>query len=578
MAKITDNSNELSFHQLTSTSSVLLIPLFQRAYVWTQKQFDRMTSEIEAIESGQDASRFLGAVIAVTRPTNPSQPTPHEIVDGQQRLTTLYMFLVAAAHVAAREGRNEYARGLISTNLIVDWAQDIPVNTKLQPSIADRGQFQEIFARLSGAGTLSDWVPVKAKLPHRSGSNTGPLFRQYNRIQNYLQKKASTAGFDAVERLVEVVRNSMTFVFILLKDPGSATTVFEGLNDPGIPIAVGDLVKNEVFAKIGYDEPTAVYLHDAKWLPFRDKFSDAFNDYFFPFSVLHRPSTSRTEMFGELRNLWKDLDAEQIIKNLDEYSEPFLTIHGIYDPASLYGAEIGTSVQRLVDLKRPASVYPFIMQLLKQLADSKIRRTDASACLEVLESFLVRRALCGIEPTGLLGLFRTMWTNVGGHPNGENVAETILKRLTVEWPTDGRLREAIKTRPLYGASIAKFVILEFDKYQGMDQPTISSASIEHIMPRNYCESWANVVNRVEHAKLKNLWANLIPLSTVMNTNVDQLPFDAKRDIFSNESMFVSARRFADDYGSWGPDEISARSEALANWAVTRWHRPILSEA
>ena len=144
MGRITDNSNELSFHGLTSTSSMLLIPLFQRPYVWGQKQLDRMTAEIEAIINKEDSSRFLGAVIAVTRPTNPSQPTPHEIVDGQQRLTTMYLFLLASAQVAARENKGDYARGLISTNLIVDWAQELPSNTKLQPSIEDRAQFNKI--------------------------------------------------------------------------------------------------------------------------------------------------------------------------------------------------------------------------------------------------------------------------------------------------------------------------------------------------------------------------------------------------------------------------------------------------
>ena len=123
MTKITDNSNELSFHQLTSTSSMLMVQLFQRPYVWTQRQLNRMITEIESIADKEDKSRFLGAIIAVTRPTNPSQPTPHEIVDGQQRLTTLYLFLLAAAQIAAREGHTDYARGLISTNLIVDWAK-----------------------------------------------------------------------------------------------------------------------------------------------------------------------------------------------------------------------------------------------------------------------------------------------------------------------------------------------------------------------------------------------------------------------------------------------------------------------
>ncbi len=336
MAKITDNSDELSFHQLTSTSSVLLIPLFQRAYVWTQKQLDRMISEIEAITGGQDTSRFLGAVIAVTRPTNPSQPTPHEIVDGQQRLTTLYLFLLAAAQVAAREGKTEYARGLISTNLVVDWAQELQVNTKLQPSIADRSQFVQVFKRLSAAGALSDWLPVKAKLPYPSGNDSGPLSRQYDRIHKYLQKITAENGFASLDSVVEAVRNSMTFVFILLKDPGSATTVFEGLNDPGIPISVGDLVKNEVFSRVGYNEPQATFLHDNKWMPFRNQFGESFNDYFFPFCVIHKPTTSRTEMFGDLRKQWGELSAEQIISELEEYATPFLTINGNQDPTELY--------------------------------------------------------------------------------------------------------------------------------------------------------------------------------------------------------------------------------------------------
>jgi len=145
MSKITDNSSELSFHQLTSTSTVLQFPLFQRPYVWTNRQFDRLCSEIESIADGHDVSRFLGAVISVTRPNNPSQPTPNEIVDGQQRLTTLYLFLLAAAQVAAREGKAEYARGLISTNIVV---YIVTFRKNLNPLI-----FQELKNWLKSSGT-----------------------------------------------------------------------------------------------------------------------------------------------------------------------------------------------------------------------------------------------------------------------------------------------------------------------------------------------------------------------------------------------------------------------------------------
>ncbi|MBA7672445.1 hypothetical protein ES703_80622 [subsurface metagenome] len=501
------------------------------------------------------------------------EPTPHEIVDGQQRLTTLYLFLLAAAQVAAREGHTEYARGLISTNLIVDWAQELASNTKLQPSIGDRGQFSKIFEKVSNTGELSDWLPVKARLPQQAGQETGALLRQYNRIQKYLRKKVETSGFDALGDIVEAVRNSLTFVFILLKDPGSATTVFEGLNDPGVPISVGDLVKNEVFARIGYDEPKAQLLHDQCWVPFRDKFVDSFDEYFFPYCVIFKSSTSRTEMFGELRKLWDGLDAKEIVERLEEYATPFLAIHGNQQSIDTYGTDVGEKIQRLVKLRQPTSTYPFIMRLLKEFKDNKIGKKDVVGCLETLESFLVRRAICGVEPTGLLGMFRTMWSSTEGHPTAKKVEAVILKRLTVEWPSDRRLRESIESRPIYGSTIAKYVVLEYDRAQGLDHPTTTDFSIEHIMPRSYCDSWSNVLTKTLHGKLKDLWANLVPLTKAMNEAVDQGAFAYKKDVFAKESMFTSARQIGEAYKTWGEKEIIARSDILSDWAIERWKRP-----
>lgn len=570
MQKITDNSDELSFHGLTSTSSVLRIPLFQRPYVWTKKQLERMISEVEAIRNEEDVSRFLGAVIAVTRPTNPSQPTPHEIVDGQQRLTTMYIFLLAAAQVAAREGKIEYARGLISTNLIVDWAQEISTNTKLQPSIGDRAQFIDIFKKVANTGDLSDWLPVKLKLPQTSGDPTGPLANQFNRIYKYLIAKVKSNGFSEVELLVEVVRTRLTFVFILLKDPGSASTVFEGLNDPGVPISVGDLVKNEVFARIGDNEDEAKFLHENYWAPFRNKFDLKFDDYFFPFSIINKPSTTRTEMFGELRKLWKDLGAKEIIENLDEYSSSYLTLIGSIDAASIYGPEVGLHIRKLIELKQPSSTYPFLMKLLHEFKAGNITKSEVVGCLKTIECFLVRRAICGIEPTGLLVMFRTMWDSCDGHPNSEKMIEQINKRTTVEWPSDKRVKESVSTRPIYGTIVAKYLVVEYDRSLGMDHPEIDDFTLEHIMPKSYCEAWSNIFDKASHNKLKNLWANLVPLSSSMNGFVDQDIYEDKKVYFTKESMFISTRELGNEYQTWNEDSINNRSEKLANWAIVRW--------
>jgi hypothetical protein len=231
--KVTDNTHEMSFHELFSQATQVTIPLFQREYVWTEKQLKRMIEEIDIIQNGEDTNRFLGAVIAVRRSANPAEPQPYEIVDGQQRLSTLYLFVLAAAAVAAKNNHNDYAKAIINTNLIIDWWSG--TNTKLVPSFADRGQFFNAFQQLINSGDLSDWLGTKAKLPAKSGSDSGKYVNQFNRIKQFLQKRYNEYGIDHLKEIVGIAQTKLTFVFILLKDPATATTVFEGLNDSGVP-------------------------------------------------------------------------------------------------------------------------------------------------------------------------------------------------------------------------------------------------------------------------------------------------------------------------------------------------------
>ena len=217
-SKVTDNTHEMSFHELFSQSTQVRIPLFQREYVWTEKQFKRMIEEIDVIVNGEDSNRFLGAVIAVRKEANPAEPQPYEIVDGQQRLSIFYLFVLAAAQVAAKNKEEDYARGLIMLNLIIDWFQG-GINTKLVPSFADRNQYCQAFEQLINTGNLSDWLGHKTKLPERSGPENGRYINQYNRIKNFLQKRYKVFGLEHLKEIVLTAQTKLTFVFILLKDP-----------------------------------------------------------------------------------------------------------------------------------------------------------------------------------------------------------------------------------------------------------------------------------------------------------------------------------------------------------------------
>jgi len=566
--KVTDNTNEMSFHELFSQATQVSIPLFQREYVWTERQLKRMIEEIDIIQNGEESNRFLGAIIAVKRQANPSVPQPYEIVDGQQRLSTLYLFVLAGACVAAKNKESDYAKGVINTNLIIDWWQS-GINTKLVPSFADRNQFCNAFQQLINSGDLSDWLGAKSKLPDKSGDENGRYLNQFNRIKAFLQKRYSDFGIEHLKDIITIAQTKLTFVFILLKDPATATTVFEGLNDPGIPIGIGDLVRNEVFSKIGNDPSRAHAVHRDVWLPFREKLGLYFDRYFFPYAMIQEPSINNADLFRGLRKIWGQTEnPEEIIKKLEYYTDPYIAICAGKYPEK-YSKIIKASLDKLVQSNSPTSIHPFVVKLLKEYELGNVTEKNTADCLSVLESFLVRRAISGIEPTGLLATFRTAWGVMNGKPTKESLSEVIMKRNTVEWPDDERLKKAILSRNIYSSHISEYVLLEYERSLGSDIPD-NKFWIEHVMPQKLNKQWLSVISNEEHQNIVHTWGNLIPLTKEMNQEVSQSEFEKKRKQFEKHSIFASARTLANDYEKWDKETILIRSNLIAKWAIKRW--------
>lgn len=275
-------------------------------------------------------------------------------------------------------------------------------------------------------------------------------------------------------------------------------------------------------------------------------------------------------MFRELRKLWGDTsDAVRIISMLDEYTDSFLAISSGRIPQE-YDRNVASAVLRLVQMKRPASVYPFAMRLLRSYSSGDVCADEVVRIFDVIESFLVRRALCGLEPTGLLGLFRFLWNNVGGKPTAANVTEVIKKRLTLEWPDDERFSRQILNRPLYGTAVANYVLIEYDKSLGGDFPVGLNLWVEHVLPQKLSKDWTDDFTPENHKRLVDTWANLIPLSSQMNLELSQKGYSIKREEIKSRSAYASARQFADSFESWTPADLEARANRLIQWAITRW--------
>ncbi len=217
----------------------------------------------------------------------------------------------------------------------------------------------------------------------------------------------------------------------------------------------------------------------------------------------------------------------------------------------------------------PSSILPFTMQLGRVVLDGKVPEKDAAEILDVVESFLVRRAIAGYEPTGLHAVFKRLWLDLNGKVDAVAVSEAISAHKTVTWPDEEEVRRAIETRPLYGSAVTPYFLLEHDLSHGGDALE-SVETIEHVLPQTADAEWKRLYGEKFVANDTDALPNLVPCTGRMNSSLGNQGYTAKRARFAKDSKYKSTREFSDKFKQWNSDEFRHRAGEMAQWAAARW--------
>lgn len=574
--KVTDAPEESCFADLVAGDNVLSIPLFQRPYRWNNRHLVPLLEDIESIRDETANSVFLGVIVSYSRGTGPGRPVTWEVVDGQQRITTLYLSLMAAVEVAARKGHADFGIAVMGSYLLVRPLSNNPINTKLVPSYADRAQFASLWTRLSDINSIKGHpsfgfnVPMP---PPPSGAADGEMVSQYNRVRRVIGQIFDDSGIAGLEQYVEIVARTLSFVSISLRDPAVAPKIFERLNARAEPVTIADLVRNEIFSRSGNDVIQAQHVFNAYWEPFVKRFKDSNTDlakFLFPYGLIQNPNVRKADLFPQLRTRWSALDNPQaIIADLERYSPTFLSLEAnLLDPE--LPTAISAAIARIYRVGRPSSVFAFIMRLVDSFKQSEVTEQVVVGILAHIESFLFRRAIAGIEPTGLHAVFKGLWADAmetGETLSGELIKRLIVSKPTISWPTDDQFVSSVENQRLYGRKVAALALREHELSLVGETPD-EEFVIEHVAPQTPTDHWRGVLGD-DYEALLHTWGNLVPLSDKMNPSVGQRPFSAKKEIFAG-SKFAHAREIASFQGEWDAETIKSRNKTIAAWALGRW--------
>ena len=561
-------SDSATIHEVFQGEVLYRCPLFQRHYVWEAQQLDALWSDIDTVLEESSSSRFLGAIVLQSFQTrSATKPQAFWVIDGQQRLTTFYLLILACAHMAEKLGSSDLASDYVRSYLLQQQAR-VAGHTKLVSTIPDLGQFREILA------FIDSYSPVSPGGNY--GRSRGHLADAFLRHLEEIEKRIlidRQPSVDRLEEMVNLITNQVEFVQIILAPHHDANEVFNRLNDSGQPLEIIDLVRNEVFSLISDDLIVAESIYNSDWIEFEKAFdlgdsreeirmaSDVRNGFFFPFALTKNSSTKKSEVFRKLSESWGGLiselepheGAKAIIAELRELVSSYLAL-AVGSRLSDIEDLTWEAILRLHRMPAPTTLYPYTMRLLRGVEVGEVEEQAARECLHKIESFLVRRSFQGQEPTGLHAVFKTLWTKAGSDP--VEVVKAV-QTSTIQFPEDDEFVEDIKTRDLYSRKLCRYVLEEYERTftQGDVLRTFPDITTDHLMPQDREGEWISVVSEDQHKALLHTWANLAPLSRQANSEKSRKTWVEVKAALSNETVFSTTKHILSNHDEWGPEQI-----------------------
>jgi hypothetical protein len=586
----------------------LVVPLFQRPYVWSREvQWTLLWEDVRrladrmALSGSPGSPHFLGAVVLQQQPGVLGSLSRWTIIDGQQRLTTLQLLLDAAHQVTSLAGAEMPARRI--EDLVRNPAHFCEAHEdqfKVWPTNRDRPAFNEVMA----AGLPVDYP----SLHHRTSRMASAHAYFSDAIGEWI------AAGDAVQRgeiLAHVLLNALQMVVIQLAADENAQEIFETLNARGTPLSAADLIKNFVFQRLDLAEPAA---EDA-YLQYWQEFETAFWEKEVSAGRVPLPRSSLFLNQWLVAQTADDVTAREVFSRFKRYAEheaetPMVDLlPRIHRAAGRYRAWTEASERpegsltqlELFAYRAGVLESEVIKPLIIWATDPDLPPIPADqmrTMLAALESWLVRRALLRLSTKNynrfLADLLRTL-TGSSRDKAGDLVEAELAAQDSVNthWPGDDELRTELATLPIYRRlkrARVRMVLEAVEDYErgfrNVGSPTAEArirrghCAIEHVMPQQWEQHWPIDPDPLAPSRreaLIHVLGNLTLLTSRLNSKVSNGPWlgeTGKLIQLDSKDVLLLNRRVRTMGGhGWDEETIRARTDLLIDTILQIWPVP-----
>ena len=553
-----------NIYEILNGNRQFLIPVYQRFYSWDIDQCKRLWNDIVEMQRKGKAGHFVGSIVNIAEQAMPTGVQKYMIIDGQQRMTTLTLLLLALRDYAIKN------------------PSDTTINARRIDNMLLKNEYESGDERYKLLLTETDrdiLISLVEKKPI-SESIRSRLIENYSFFANKLADKEIQPA-----EVYESIGKLQIVNITLDRAVDDAQAIFESLNSTGKELSESDLIRNYVLMGLAPSEQTYVYEH--LWRPMEQLFiyetqgtvMDAFFRHYLTMKLSRIPKQGRVYEEFKLYHLNCEFGTiRELCQDLLEYAKYYTNI--VFKRNS--DTDLKKLYEDIIDLRMEVS-YPFLLKIHHDCMEGLITSDELKEILRLCISYVLRRAICEIPTNSMNKTFATLKNYIRPDDYLNSVkAFFVMQDTYKEFPDNDKFEGAFENRDIYNMRARNYILSRLENFDNKAPIIIENYTIEHIMPQNKNLSlewqadlgaeWQDVQKKYLHT-IGNLTL------TAYNSEMSDRPFLEKMDMAGGfKESALRLNKYVILQNKWNQKHIQERAKELAKKAESIWPYPTLTVA
>ena len=564
-------AGETTLNKLLNTSRQFIVPIFQRNYSWQKSQYEQLWFDIlRASKFKEKQNHFIGSIVYIDMGTPAGRPQQLLLIDGQQRLTTISILLCA----------------------IKDYVQKFNLETKLINLAKIKNQFlynsdeidedrYKLLLNVQDKETYIKLIDNTIFTVNKPATNIIKCYEFfYERIEDFIKQ------YGQIDEIYAGIFKLSLVSISLDKDSDNPQMIFESMNSTGKDLSQTDLLRNYLLMDLTPEKQTRLY--KTYWKPMEELFGEDIYkndvnkfDYFIRDFLTLKSDTGHickiNNVYENFKRYYLDNNCEKfaVLKDLFTYAKYYACIDLLQendDELKLYWQEFKKLDSHVV--------YPFLLKLYDDYSRQILIKEDFKKILQVVISYLWRRAICEIPTNSLSKTFATLYQAVDKDDYVNSIIKAfVFKSSYKRFSSDYEVREKLQTKDIYHFRLRKYLLEALENYYHKEPIDLNTANytIEHIMPQNieHNLSWQQMLGE-NWQEVHSLYLHTLGNLTITGYNAEMSNKSFGEKVNGESGFKHSHLKLNESIAQsdvWNKKAIQRRTNILTDIILKIWKYP-----